>query len=196
MQFYFAARALLSGVDDASVEGPRIHVQADRALVEIVGIEDAVNGLERVDGAGVRGIHLNGFAGLEAACSASDVLVHDVKILDQKTADGDSHPAVLIFMVVNGAGLADLPADGEQLVEMGFVDQIAGIVLAVPGEIGRQRIGIERSVSQKLVELLGFVEGGLGEFAQLAYEMLNRMLFCGGGHGLLPEEYNAAGEQN
>jgi len=138
VQFDFAARALLGGVDHAGVEGTGIDVQADGALVEFAGIEDPVNGFERIDGAGVRGIHLYGLGGRNRAFAAGDILMHDVKILDEQTADGDGHPAVLVAVIVHGAGLADFPADGEQLIKRSFVDQVASVVLAVPGEIGRE----------------------------------------------------------
>ena len=93
--------------------------------------------------------------------------MHHMKILDQQAADGDGHPAVLVAVVVDGTGLADFPADGNQFVERSFVDQVAGVVLAIPGEIGRQRVGVERGVLQEFAELLGFVEGGFGKLAEL-----------------------------
>ena len=45
-------------------------------------------------------------------------------------------------MIVNRADLADLPANGDKFVKASLVDQIAGVVLAVPGEIRRERVGI------------------------------------------------------
>ena len=146
-------------------------MQADGALVEFAGIEDAMDGLEGVDGAGMRGIHLDGFRGLDRGFAESDVLMHDVKILDQQTADGDGHPAVLVAVVVDGTGLADFPADGDQFVERSLVDQVAGVVLAVPGEIGRERVGMYRGVLQESAELLGLIEGGLGKLAEFGYEI-------------------------
>ena len=162
VQLDFAAGALFGGVDHASVEGAGVDVQADRALIELAGIEDTMDRLERVDGAGVRGVHLDGFRGFDGGFAESDVLMHDVKILHQQAADGDSHPTVLVAVVVDGTDLSDFPADGNQLVENSFVDQVAGVVLAVPGEVRRQRVGVDRGVLQEFAELLGFVEGGFG----------------------------------
>lgn len=83
MQLDFSAGALLSGIDNAGIEGAGIDVQADGALAEFARIEDPVDGLERVDRAGLRHIHFNNFSGLESALAASNVLMHDVKILHQ-----------------------------------------------------------------------------------------------------------------
>ena len=52
------ASALLGGVDDAGVERTRIDVQTDGSLIKFAGIEDAMDRLPRVDGARMRGIHL------------------------------------------------------------------------------------------------------------------------------------------
>lgn len=184
MQLNFATGALFSGVDDAGIEGAGIDVQTDGALVEFAGIEDAMHGLGGIDGAGLGGIHLDGFGGLDDAFSRGNVLLDDVEILDQQTADGDGHPAILIAVVVDGAGLADLPADGEQFVERSFIDEIASVVLAVPEEIGSERIGIERIRLEELAELFGAIEGGRGEFAEFGDEVLDGDLIGGGGHGL------------
>ena len=146
MELDFAARALLGGVNDAGVEGAGIDVQADGALIKLARIEDAVNGFERVDGAGVRGVHLDRVGGLDGGFALGDILLHDVKIFDQQTAERDGHPAVLVAVIVDGTGLADFPADGYQLVERSLVDQIASVMLAVPGEIGRERVWVNRDI--------------------------------------------------
>ena len=109
----FAAGALLGGVNDAGIERTRIYMQAHGALIELARIEDTVDRFERVDGARLRHIHLDGFGGLDGAFAENDVLMHNVEVLDQQTADGDCHPAVLVAVVVDGTGLADLPADGD-----------------------------------------------------------------------------------
>jgi len=74
---------------------------------------------------------------------------------------------------VNGAGLADFPTNGEQFVERSFVDQIAGVVLAVPGEIGRERLGVERGSLQKRAELLGAVKSCFRELAEFGDEIVD-----------------------
>ena len=74
----------------------------------------------------------------------ANILFHDMEILHQQTADGHRHPAILIAMVVDGAGLADFPADGDQFIEGSFIDEVASVVLAVPGEIRSEGIGINR----------------------------------------------------
>jgi hypothetical protein len=185
----FAAGALLGGVDDAGVEGARIYVEADGALVESARVEDAVNGSERVDGAGVLDIHFDSFRGFDAARAGDEILVDDGEIFYLQASDGDGHPAVLVFVVVDGADLADFPADGQEFIERSFVDQIAGVVLAVPGEVGSEGVGVYGRVLKKGAQLLGFGEGALGELAELGYEVLDGDGFYGGGHGL--SEYSA-----
>ena len=76
-------------------------------------------------------------------------------------------------MVVNRTGLPNVPTDGDQFVERSLVDQVAGIVLAVPGDVRSERVGVERSVSQKLAKLLSFIEGWLGELAKFGDEILD-----------------------
>ena len=85
-------------------------------------------------------------------------------------------------MVVNGADLADFPADGQEFIEVRFVDQVAGIVLAVPGEVRSEGFGVDGRGLQEGAELLGLVEGGLGELAELGYEVFYGDRFYGGGH--------------
>jgi hypothetical protein len=46
---------------------------------------------------------------------------------------------------------------------------------------------------QEFADLLGLVEGRLGELAELGYEIFDWDLVYCGGHGLLPGEYNADG---
>ena len=61
VQLDFAAGTLLGGVHDAGVERAGIDVKADSALIELAGIKDAMDGRERVNGAGMRDVHLNNF---------------------------------------------------------------------------------------------------------------------------------------
>ena len=109
----FAAGALLSGVDDAAVEGTGVDVQADGALVEFSRVEHTVNGFERINSAGMRSIHLYSFGDFDTALAEGDILIDHVEVLHQQAADGNGHPAVLVAVVVDGAGLADFPADGD-----------------------------------------------------------------------------------
>ena len=91
-------------------------------------------------------------------------------------------------MVVDGTGLADFPADRQEFVERGFVDQVAGVVLAVPGEVGGERIGIDGGVLEEFFELLGMVESGLRKAAELGDEIMDWNGLYGGGHEGAPRE--------
>ena len=66
-------------------------------------------------------------------------------------------------------------------------------MLAVPCEIGRQRVGVDRGGLKESAELLGLIKGGFGKLAEFGDKIVNRNLLCRGGHGLLPEKYTAAG---
>jgi hypothetical protein len=188
MQLNFATGAVLGGVDETAVEGARVDVEADGALVELAGVENTMYRLEGIDGAGMRGVHLDGVGGLDRALAKGKILVKHAKILDQQTADGDGHPTILVFVVVHGAGLADLPADGEQLIDRSFIDQVAGVVLAIPGEIGSEGFGMDRSALQECAKLLNLVEGRIGQFAEFGDERVDWGLFDGDGHRGAPAE--------
>jgi len=181
----FAARALLGGVDDAGVEGTGIDVHADGALVEFARIEYAMDRRERVDGAGVRHVHLDRPGGLDGGFAGGDVLMDDVIIFYEQPADGDGHPAILVFVVVDGTDLADFPADGDEFVESSFVDQVAGVVLAVPSEIGTERIWIDWGILEEFAEFFGLIECGFGELAEFGDELVDGNLFYGCSHGVL-----------
>jgi hypothetical protein len=182
MEGDFSAGALLGRVDDAGVEGAGVDVHANSALVEFARVEDAMNRFEGIDGTWLRDVHLDDFGGSDGALAGGNVLVEDVIVFDAEAADGDGHPAILIAMVVDGAGLADFPADGDEFVERSFVDEITGVVLAVPGEVRGKRIRTEGRVLKELTKLFGLIEGGLGKLAELRNKSLDGDLLKGGGH--------------
>lgn len=188
----FAAGALFGRVDHAGIEGARVDVQADRALVKFATIHHAMNGIGGIDCAGLRDIHLDGVGGLKAATALLQILVNQMKIFHLQAPDGDGHPAVLIAMIMHRAGLADLPANGHQFVERGAVDEIASVVPAVPVEIGRERVGADGSSLEKATHGFDAVEGGLRELPQALDELLNGYRFRGGDHwvrsGCVPGE--------
>ena len=52
-------------------------------------------------------------------------------------------------MVVHRTGLPYFPTDGDEFIVRGFVDKVAGVVLAIPCEIRTQALGIdERSLQE------------------------------------------------
>jgi len=188
MQLNFATGAVLGGVNNTAVEGTRVDVEADGTLVKFARIEHTMHRFERIDGAGMRCVHLDSVSGPDRALAKGKILMNNVKILDQQTADGDSHPTILVFVVVHGAGLADLPADRDQLIKRSFVDQVSGIVLAIPGEIGSKGFGMDRSVLQECAKLLNLVEGRIGQIAEFGDERVDWGLFDGDGHRGAPAE--------
>jgi hypothetical protein len=99
-------------VDFAGVERFGVNVDTDGALIEFGEIENLVDGFERIDVGGMRGVHVVDVGGIEMTGAEVGVFVGDMKILDAEFADGSGHPTVLIAMIVDAAGLANLPADG------------------------------------------------------------------------------------
>src|SRR6267143_3004732 len=123
-----AVGAFLAKVDLASVKWLGVNVDADGALVEFGEIQDLMDGLERVDVGGVRGVHFVDVRGNNATGAARGVALVNAEILDLQAADRRGHPAILIAMVVNAAGLADLPANCHALEDFVLEDEIASVV--------------------------------------------------------------------
>ena len=76
-------------------------------------------------------------------------------------------------MVVDRADLARFPADGDQFIKAGFVDQIAGVVLAVPREIRGKRFGRYGRAFQEVQDFVGATKRRFLKFAQLGNKVLN-----------------------
>ena len=86
MQLDFTAGALLGRVDHAGIEWARVNMQADGALVELAGIDNAVDGIGRVHGAGMRDVHLDGIERFQLAAAAGQILMNQTKILHLQPA--------------------------------------------------------------------------------------------------------------
>lgn len=159
MQLDFTTGALFRRIHHAGVERARIDVQADGTLVELAGIDDAMYRIGGVDRTRMGDIHLHGVERFQPAMPSRQILINKVEILYLEPAKWDCHPAVLIAMIMNGAGLTDLPANGHQLVKWSAINQIAGIVLTIPGEIRHEGVRINRSVLQQATNWFGWSEG-------------------------------------
>ena len=61
-------------------------------------------------------------------------------------------------MIVNCACLPDLPADRDQLVQLGAVNQVARVMLPVPEKARFEGRGIDRIVGQEAQHPLGVGE--------------------------------------
>src|SRR6266536_189776 len=80
-------------------------------------------------------------------------------------------------MIVNGADLADLPANCYELVQGCLVNQIAGVVLAVPADIRDQRLRRDGCMFEEGKNVSGVIECRFRKFVQLRNEILNGKLF-------------------
>ncbi len=150
MQSDFAAGALLRRINDASVERPRIYVQTDSTLVELARIDYSMYGICGVHCTGMGEVHLHGVERLQLAAPGRQILMNKVEVFYVKPAEWNRHPAVLVAMIMNGTGLAYLPANGHQLIEWSAIDQIARVVLTVPGEIRCEGLDIDRPLREEL----------------------------------------------
>jgi len=76
-------------------------------------------------------------------------------------------------MIVHGTALANLPADGDEFVESGFVDQVAGVVLGIPAQKRRETGFRDRHFGEQCLNRFGGIEGGRGQGAQFLDEFVN-----------------------
>ena len=136
VEFDFAAGAFFRRVDHAGIDGLGIDVEGDGAGVVLAGIQDAMDGLGGIDGAGLRGSHFDDVGGFELAFAGGEIFEDGAVILDEEFAERGGHPAVLSLVIVDGAELAGFPADGDEFVKGSFVHKIAGVMLRIPVEIG------------------------------------------------------------
>ena len=79
------------------------------------------------------------------------VFLGQPEILDLHLAVRARHPATLVSMIVNGASLAGLPADGNQLKQGRPVEEVPGVTLTGKVEVRRQAQHID-SVPAHVVE--------------------------------------------
>jgi hypothetical protein len=167
-------------------------VQADRALIEFTRIHDAMDGIGGIDGTRMKDIDLDGVGGFEAAMTTLQILMNQMKVFYLKAADGGGHPAILVAMVVHGTGLADFPANGHQFIEWRAVNEVAGVVLTVPIEIGCERVGADGSVLEKAANGFGGAEGGFGHLTQAFDKCSDGNSFNGGWQRCTPvKKYSA-----
>ncbi len=82
VQLDHAAGALLRRIDDVGVKRARVNVQAHSAVAELFRIDHAMDGIGRIDRAGVSGIHFNSIRRRELTSSVIDVLRYKMKIFD------------------------------------------------------------------------------------------------------------------
>jgi hypothetical protein len=133
MKFYIAARALLRGIDHACIKGPRVDVQGYSALICLSGIDHAMHRLPRIDCAWIYNGQLNRIRCAQAATPRLNILKFDMEIFHGQFSDWRGHPAILVAMIVDGTALAYLPANGDKLVKIRFINQVASVMLAIPG---------------------------------------------------------------
>src|SRR5260370_18721597 len=120
--------ALVAKVDFGTVEGFRINVDTDGALLEFGEIQDLMDGLERVDVGRMGGVHFVDVGGIDATGATRVVALVNAEILDLQPADRRGHPTILVTMVVDTARLDDLPTDGPALEDFVFEDEIASVI--------------------------------------------------------------------
>jgi hypothetical protein len=101
-------------------------------------------------------------------------LVEYTVILNKELANGCSHPAVLVHVIVDGASLPDFPAYGEELKQRSFLDEIAGVMLTVPVEVTLEGFWRDWMVTEDLADFGNVDEIGFGETLKFCHQLLNR----------------------
>jgi hypothetical protein len=144
--------SFIDGVNLAAGIRMGIDVDAGGTLIEFGEIQNLVDGLFALDGAGVIVVHIVGNAGREAARATRRVLIVDAKILDAQFANGHGHPAILSAMIVDAADLANFPADGHHFEEVALKDEIPSVVA-----LGVKKIRLE-GVDADLISLKIFFD--------------------------------------
>src|SRR5258708_23459155 len=80
-------------------------------------------------------------------------------------------------MIVHRADLADVPTDGDQLIQRRLVDEVTRVMLAIPSHVRWEGVGRNGSALQEGEDVAGAIECILREFVQLGDETLDGDLF-------------------
>jgi len=184
-QLYLATCALFRRVDDARIEGSGIDVKANRTLIEFAWIHHAVDRITGVDSAGMRDVHLHGIQRLQPACSGINVLAYEMEILHLKAPNRNRHPAILVTMVMDRAGLTDLPANRHQFIKSSTIDKVSGVVLTVPIEIWRKRVRVDGHLRQEPPNRFYRSERRLRHLPQPLHELVNGHCLSGCMHRVI-----------
>lgn len=171
-------------------------MNADGTLVEFGEVQDLVDGLERIDVGGMRGIHFVNVGGDETARSAMfsiGLTILDPEVLHFKTADWGGHPTILVTMIVDAAELSDFPADGHAFERVVLENQVAGVATFREEEIFFERLRTNGVVEDVVLNIFKG-EVAVGYCCEIFHPVSDDELFGGElfGHGSPPRgKYNA-----
>src|SRR5262245_4595967 len=102
----FPVLVSVTAIHQAPVEWSRVDMQAYRALVEFSEVQHLMHGLFGIHFGGHELVNIKRVSRFEPAKPGRLILIDDAKVLHPQLAMWNSHPAVLIVMVVD---LRDLP---------------------------------------------------------------------------------------
>ena len=151
-------------------------MQTHRAFVKVFWIDDPVDRIGGVNCARTSRVHFDCVCRSQLTSPGIQILRPEMEIFHQQAARGHEHPAVLVAMIVHRADLADFPANGNQFVQRRLVNQIAGVVLPVPADIGDQRLRRDAGAFEEGKDVTRVIECGLWKLVQLRDEILNGKL--------------------
>jgi hypothetical protein len=157
-----AVSAAFALIDFATVEGLRIDVNADGALIKFGQVQNLMDRFEGINVNRMGAVHFVDFRGNDFAGAAGGIFFVDAKILDFQTADGGGHPAVLIAMIVDAAVLPNFPTDSHALEEIVFENEIAGVIAFGEEEIFFERLGTDSVQDDEVLDRFES-EGTLGD---------------------------------
>src|SRR5579872_5293147 len=82
MQADLTARPLFGRVDNAGIKWTGVNVKADGSLIELARVQYSMDRIGGIDGARMGDVHLDSIQRLQAARPATNVLMHQVEILN------------------------------------------------------------------------------------------------------------------
>jgi len=133
-------------------------MQRYRALIRFAGVDYAMHWLLGIDRAWIGQRQLNRVRCKQTAFPRFNILKFDMEVFDSQLSHWSCHPTILASMVMYGAALPNLPTDGHKLVEIGLIDQVARVMLPVPGQVGCKTELCDRYLDQQRTDLLNLIE--------------------------------------
>jgi hypothetical protein len=151
MQRNFSVFVRVTAVDQASVKRPRVDVQADGSLIKLGQVEHLVHRFFGVYFGGQESMNVERVCGLQTTKPGGGILIDDPEVLHSKLAGRNSHPAVLIVVVVYLRGLPYFPANCYQLEQIILEYQISRVVVLAEEDVRLERAFIDRMTLEKII---------------------------------------------
>ena len=121
----------------------RINVDGNSPLRQLGRIGDGMDWFERINPARVSHVHPIAARLGQLARSSFTSPGNQAIVLHQESANGNGHPTILSAMVVDPTLLANFPANCQNLVEIGSLQEIASVMRGAEDKVGLQAVGLD-----------------------------------------------------